>query len=104
MSTFPDRVRRLPAFGGHFDAFQLTAQGCDVLFASYPAGTQIDPHTHPTENYGIVTKGELILELEGSERRYGLGEWYHIPVEAEHGARFEVETGTIELWFEPETS
>jgi len=26
-----------PKFDGPFDAYKLRAQGCDVLFASYPA-------------------------------------------------------------------
>ena len=39
MTHFPDRVRLLPKFNGQFDAYQLNAEGCDVLFASYPAGT-----------------------------------------------------------------
>ena len=37
---FPDLIRQLPAFEGPFDAFRLEASGCDVLFASYPVGTE----------------------------------------------------------------
>ena len=38
---FPDLIRTLPEFEGPFDAYKLTAKYCDVLFASYLAGTAI---------------------------------------------------------------
>lgn len=97
--TFPSRIAQLPAFEGPFDAYRLAAEGCDVLFASYPARTVIDEHAHDTHNVGIITSGELILTLEGRETRHGPGQWYEVPRGALHSARFEVETAEIELWF-----
>jgi quercetin dioxygenase-like cupin family protein len=99
MSHFPSLIRGLPKFAGPFDAFRLQASGCDVLFASYPAGTSIKPHHHETENIGVITQGELILVLEGEEIRYGAGQWYHIPARVNHAARFEKDTSEIEFWF-----
>jgi len=96
---FPYRIRALPPFEGPFEASRLAADGCEVLFASYPAGTSIDAHTHPTENCGVITRGELILSTKGGESRYGPGEWYHLLPGEEHAARFEVETSEIEFWF-----
>ena len=96
---FPDLIRQLPEFEGPFDAFRLAAENCEVLFASYPAGTTIEAHTHPTRNVGVITEGELILTVGGEERRYGVGEWYHLDAEEEHAARFEVATSEIEFWF-----
>ena len=101
MADFPNRIVRLPRFDGPFDAFKLEASGCEVLFASYPAGTVIEPHTHPTENVGVVTRGELILITAQHEQRYGPGDWYHLAPEQSHGARFEVDTAEIEFWFDP---
>ena len=97
---FPDLIRRLPDFEGPFDAHRLAAEGCEVLFASYPAGTSIEPHTHPTRNVGVITRGELVLTIGGEERRFGVGEWYLVEAHEEHAARFEVETSEIEFWFE----
>ena len=102
MKHFPERISSLPPFAGPFDAFQLNAKSCEVLFASYPAGTEIDPHTHPTENCGVITQGELILMVGGQEQRYGIGDWYHLDPGEEHAARFEVETAEIEFWFDAE--
>jgi len=97
---FPDLIRSLPAFSGPFDAHELNAENCKVLFASYPAGTKIEAHTHPTENCGVITSGELILTVDNEERRYGPGDWYHLLPEQIHAARFDVATAEIEFWFE----
>ena len=96
---FPPEILALPKFGGQLDAFKLQAAACDVLFASYPAGTSIPPHHHDTANVGVITRGELILTVDGAEQRYGPGDWYHVPSRAEHSARFEQETSEIEFWF-----
>ncbi len=98
---YPDRIRRLPLYEGRFDAYRLEAAGGDVLFASYPAGTSIEAHSHETDNHGVITRGELILTVGGEENRYGVGDWYHVPANTEHAARFEVETDEIEFWFKP---
>ena len=99
MSHFPPLVRGLPRFTGPFDAFKLQANDCDVLFASYPAGTSIEAHHHETENVGVITQGELFLTVEGKEKRYGPGDWYQVAANVVHAARFEVETSEIEFWF-----
>jgi quercetin dioxygenase-like cupin family protein len=96
---FPELIRQLPDFEGPFDAHRLKAEGCEVLFASYPAGTTIEPHSHPSENVGVITEGELFLKSGGEEKRYGPGDWYHIAANEEHAARFEVPTSEIEFWF-----
>jgi quercetin dioxygenase-like cupin family protein len=98
-SHFPELIRRLPDFEGPFDAHRLEANGCDVLFASYPAGTAIAPHSHPTRNCGVITQGELLLTAQGEERRYGVGDWYFLDADEEHSARFKVDTSEIEFWF-----
>lgn len=98
--VFPELIRNLPAFDGAFDAHELSAENCRVLFASYPAGTTIEAHSHPTENCGVITRGELILTVDEQETRYGPGDWYHLPAHQVHAARFEVSTAEIEFWFD----
>ncbi|MGF1537049.1 MAG: cupin domain-containing protein [Elainellaceae cyanobacterium] len=104
MTHFPQQLRSLPKFDGPFDAYQLDAKGCKVLFASYPAGTEIPPHSHDTDNVGVITQGELVLIMDGTESRYGAGDWYRVPAHVEHGARFERETSEIEFWFQASTN
>lgn len=97
--SFPELICALPAFDGPFDAYRLRAENCEVLFASYPAGTSIDTHKHSTRNVGVITEGELILTTGGRECRYGVGDWYQLDADEEHAARFDVATSEIEFWF-----
>lgn len=100
---YPERIRQLEPYDGRFDAYRLEAQGADVLFASYPAGTRIPPHAHDTDNHGVIIRGELILTVGGEKRRYGVGDWYSIAANVEHSAEFEVDTDEIEFWFRAES-
>ena len=97
--SYPYRIKNLPLYDGRFDAHKLEAKDGNVLFASYPAGAEIPPHVHDTDNHGVITKGELILTMNGKTQKIGVGQWYHVPANVEHSARFEVETDEIEFWF-----
>ena len=97
--NYPDKIRSLAVFDGDFDAYKLKAEGSDVLFASYPCGTSIPPHSHITDNYGVITRGQLILTLNGNTQLIKPGEWYHVPPNTVHSAVFEVDTDEIEFWF-----
>lgn len=100
---YPERIKKLPLYDGRFDAYRLEAKDSNVLFASYPAGTRIPPHSHETDNHGVITRGELILTIGGAEQRVSTGQWYHVPANVVHSAYFEVETDEIEFWFKPDT-
>ncbi len=96
---YPNKIKTLPLYDGRFDAYKLEANESDVLFASYPKGTSIPSHKHDTDNYGVITRGELILIINGESQRFGVGDWYHVPANVEHAAEFEMETDEIEFWF-----
>ncbi|MFT4813181.1 MAG: quercetin dioxygenase-like cupin family protein [Glaciecola sp.] len=96
---YPELIRNLPAFEGRFAATRLEANNCEVLFASYPAGTVIETHSHETENVGIITKGELLLTMNGMAQCISAGQWYHVPANCEHAAEFRSDTAEIEFWF-----
>ena len=98
--SYPNRIKELPLYDGRFGAYKLEAKNTDVLFASYPAGTKIPPHKHETDNHGVITKGELILTMNGNVQKIGVGQWYHVPANVEHSACFDVETDEVELWFQ----
>ena len=99
---YPSKIKTLPLFDGRFDAYKLAANGSDVLFASYPAGTEIPPHQHETDNYGVITRGELQLTMQGETQHIKVGQWYHVPANVEHSAKFNVVTDEIEIWFHPD--
>ena len=96
---YPDLICNLPKFSGRFDARKLSAENCDVLFATYPAGTVIKPHQHDTDNVGVITKGELKLTVDGTTETISAGQWYHVPTQQEHSAEFLEDTCEIEFWF-----
>jgi quercetin dioxygenase-like cupin family protein len=100
---YPQKIKELPLYDGRFDAYKLAAKNSDVLFASYPAGTSIPAHSHDTDNHGVITRGELIISMQGEETRVGVGQWYHVPAHVEHSARFDIETDEIEFWFYEDT-
>jgi quercetin dioxygenase-like cupin family protein len=103
-SGFPDKIRTLARFSDRFDAFRLPAENCDVLFATYPPGTRLEPHRHDTDNWGVIVTGEMIIAVDGAERRYRAGDWYHVPAGVEHAARCDVLTEEIEFWFRRESA
>ncbi|HBA34042.1 MAG TPA: cupin domain-containing protein [Gammaproteobacteria bacterium] len=98
---YPKRIKELALYDGRFDAYELKAEGSKVLFASYPAGTSIPAHIHETDNYGVITRGELVLTVDKKVTKYAVGEWYHVPAGQAHAAFFEQETDEIEFWFDP---
>lgn len=98
---YPELIRNLPEFKGRFEARKLEASGCDVLFASYSAGTVIETHRHDTENVGVITRGELLLTMDGKSEIIGAGDWYHVPAKKDHSAEFQADTAEIEFWFKP---
>lgn len=102
---YPDRIKALPLQMGKVDTsgkYKLEAKDCTILFANYKAGTTIPLHTHDNADiYGVVTKGEITLTLDGKTTKYGVGDWYHIPINTGHTTKFEKETDEIEFWFDP---
>lgn len=96
---YPEKIKTLPLYDGRFDAYKLAAAGCDVLFASYPAGTTIAPHTHDTDNHGVITRGALQLTIDGVTTTYRAGDWYQVSAGVVHAAEFAEETDEIEFWF-----
>lgn len=96
---FPNKIRQLATYEGAFDARQLHADNCEVLFASYPAGMKIAPHHHATENHGVVTAGELEMIVAGESLSFRPGDWYFLAPEQVHEASFGVDTSLIEFWF-----
>ena len=96
---FPEKIRSLPIFKGRFDANKLTTEDVDIYFASYPQHTEIEAHQHDTDNHGVVTQGKLILIIDGRERYFNTGDWYHVAPNQIHAARFEEDSSIVEFWF-----
>ena len=96
---FPGKFREFAPYRGRFEAHRLESEQVDIYFAGYPAGTVIEEHRHDTENHGLITAGTLYLTMNGKEQKFSAGEWYHVPRNMPHAARFEEDTAEIEFWF-----
>lgn len=69
-----------------------------MLFGIYPGNTVIEPHSHDTDNVGVITKGVMLLMMDGETQRIEAGEWYFVPAGKEHAAEFPADTADIEIW------
>lgn len=88
MAHLPDAIRQLA---------KIEAPHCDVSFSTREPCT-VPEHTHTTTNYGTITEGYLFLTLNGEERTYGKGDWFHVPANAPHIERFEQTTSVVVFW------
>ncbi len=99
VKSFPDIIGTLEKFSGRFEAYRLKSDKVDIYFANYPADSHIEEHSHDTDNYGVITQGALYLTINGREKKYAVGDWYHVSRNVPHSARFEEASAEIELWF-----
>jgi quercetin dioxygenase-like cupin family protein len=100
LPALPDLIRGLPLDEGPFEAFRVDGKECKVLVATYPASSAIEPHRHEdTEIVGVIVAGLVHLTIDGAEAAYGPGAWFHVPVAAEHSARYESTTVEVEFMF-----
>jgi len=101
----PTKLSALEVKPEHVDALSdLGVQ--DFCLPSNPKPAEkedfIKLYTHDNADiYGVVTKGEITLTLDGKTTKYGVGDWYHIPINTGHTTKFEKETDEIEFWFDP---
>jgi quercetin dioxygenase-like cupin family protein len=54
----------------------------------WPANGSLDEHSHPFESRALILSGEIILDVEGRETRYGVGEVFHLPHGTPHKERY----------------
>ena len=76
----------------------MVGEGFEIAFASYDAETTIETHCHETANYGVITKGEMLLTKAGVEKTYCPSEWYEIPPRCQHSSRFKEDTESVEIY------
>ncbi|MFI7544691.1 cupin domain-containing protein [Actinoplanes sp. NPDC049599] len=108
---FPPLLKQIPLDeewvvnpGWAIEARRLKADGCDVVFATYPEGMSLEPHQHDDMNIvGVVTQGCVRLTIDGVEGKYGPGDWFHVPTSVVHSAYYESECSQVELVYPPDT-
>jgi quercetin dioxygenase-like cupin family protein len=91
--------QQLTKFSGRFEAWQHQSDNLQLFCAYYPADTVIEPHSHETDNCGVIIQGEIFITIEGIEKSYKTGEWYEVAAGIVHSARTTELTTEIEFWF-----
>jgi quercetin dioxygenase-like cupin family protein len=97
--ALPALIRALPQTPAEVPAHLLRAPGCEVLFLTAQAGTELPMHSHDTDNATVVVSGETVVITEAGERRVRAGTWYLTSPGEPHAIRFDVDTVQIELRF-----
>ncbi len=103
---FPEIIQSLPQLTDLVAAeqpdarqivYHLETDKVDIYYATYEAGITIDFHSHTTDNFGVVTEGGFTLIMDGKEQSFGVGDWYYIPANKIHAARFDEDTVDVEF-------
>ena len=88
MSVFDSlpSLRRIAIWGG---AEARAVQGRNITFAviDLEPGSSVPEHHHPSEQVGLVLRGEITLSVAGETRSLGTGDTYVIPSEVPHSAQ-----------------
>lgn len=98
MSFFHNRS----AFGDQDDdpdVVHLGTHGCDVHFSHYDKGARSSPNINGFSTRNLVTKGQLILELNGQRRVIRAGEWFEIPAQTKYSVECLSDCSIIEFCF-----
>ncbi len=53
---FPEQIRSPAAFADEFEAYEVEAGDCRVLYGRYPVGTITEPHSHNTDNIDVICR------------------------------------------------
>ena len=89
-TPYPPFLRDLPRIDIALDGVRgwlLQGPGSQLVFLDIEPIGKVPLHSHG-EQWGVVLAGEMLLTVGGETRRYGPGDWYHIPAGVEHGAEF----------------
>lgn len=49
---------------------------------------EMDEHAHPFEAKALIIAGEIHLSVGGEERRYGVGDVFHLAASERHAERY----------------
>lgn len=68
-----------------------------ILDSYLPAGSHFPVHKHCTKEMLVVYQGELIVDIGGEEKRFGVGDVFTAAPHMPHSVRSEVETRLIAI-------
>ena len=89
-TPFPDLIRALPEIDVPIEGIRgWLLQGSDqqLVFFDLETIAEVPEHSHG-EQWGVLIAGEMELTIAGNKQIYHPGEWYHIPANTLHSAKF----------------
>ena len=67
-----------------------------LVSIEWPPGSIMPMHSHPGDEYGTVTKGNLaVRRIDGQSQIYTAGQGFHVPAGVVHECKTTVSTTTI---------
>jgi quercetin dioxygenase-like cupin family protein len=68
-------------------AYALFGEGAMLNLVDLEPGAEVELHSHPHEQLGIVFSGEVTMTIDGEDHLLGPDDAYAIPGGVVHGAR-----------------
>lgn len=99
-TVYPEFIRHLPEVAVPIEGVRgwLMQDGRrQVVFFDILPTAIVPPHAHCAQ-WGIMLEGEMDLTIEGRTTRVGKGDWYFIPDQANHSARFLSRVNVIDIF------
>jgi quercetin dioxygenase-like cupin family protein len=100
---FPTVIKDLPEADLPFQgvkAWILQGEKHQLIFFEMQPTAVVSEHSHSYPQWGMVVEGKMKLTINGKTRTIKKGDYYLIPAEAKHQAKFLTKTQVIDLFSE----
>ena len=103
-TPYPEMIRTLPEIDIHIEGIRgwmLQSTDRQVVFFDIEPVDELPPHSHCAQ-WGIMVEGKMELTINGKPHLYTKGDWYYIPENIVHSAKFLTRVNVIDLFDDPQ--
>ena len=103
-TIYPEFIRDLPEVDVPIEGVRgwLLENGKrQAVFFDIMPEAEVPPHSHCAQ-WGIMLEGEMDLTISGTTTLVGKGDWYFIPEDAVHSAKFRSRVNVIDVFEAPD--
>jgi quercetin dioxygenase-like cupin family protein len=89
IDIFPDFIKKLPNIDIQLDDCEshlLQSKNHQIVFLKFNKDVTLPDHNHESQ-WEIVLEGEVILYINGTEKKYVKGDTFFIPSKVNHKAK-----------------